>query len=162
MAAEGEQERAVQVVTQVRLTGVPLLMVEDTETDDEHGASQSVRRWATSAADDVVVSTLTMQVSDRTHVAELVRDETAGAVLLRGMRRGEARTQLQEAVRAARDVQPREAAEVLHLDGTPVPGVVAVASGVRVVGAVTGRTLLVVTADEPVDVSLGDSGDGLR
>lgn len=157
--AEDAQERVVQVVTQVRLAGVPLVMVEDTETEDEHGAPQSIRRWAASADADVAVSTLTttqLPDPDPAHVAGLVREQAAGAVLVGGMRRGEGRAQLQEEVRAARAVQPQEADDVLRLDGSPVPGAVVVVTGARVVGGIAGPTVVVVTADDHVDLSLGE------
>jgi len=132
---------------EVTVDGRSLVLVEDTDTDGEDGAPQSVRRWARDAASDVEVTTLTTRA--RVPTASLVQAEVLGLVMVRGMERAVPRDELTAAVRDAASIVPEARPDAVDLDGSPAGALVVQVDGCTVAGLVDGATTVVVTSTGP-------------
>lgn len=143
----GTHPEARRVTAEVTVDGRSLVLVEDTETEDQDGVPQSVRGWAGDAASDVEIITLTTEAPAPT--ASLVQEAALGFVMTRGMERGTPRDELTEAVRHAASTVPEGRPDAVEIDGSPVGALVVQVDGCTVAGLVDGATTVLVTSTSP-------------
>lgn len=153
-APDGEAGRVVSAVFR---EGSPLVLVEDTWTEDtENSPPESRRTWRSSEGAQVTTMTSQMSLDSPEAMAERVLDALSGAAMEHQISVGTPREAMILAVRRARAADVRDDARCLMVDGTPYGGVSASSEGTTVRGVRVDTTVIVTVTDSgPVTVALG-------